>query len=337
MNRPKTLKVPTHEELLLKFEGYQKHYSALHEQQIEDDKFYELLFDAEVPSIYDERKPPSARQWVDTGVTNFTLDNPVPIFFPRSDSDAARKQVELLELLVGFILRQHIYLIKRGAKKLLKRGEVFIRLEMDDKYYGTSHPDRLFHLPLSMHFPDPINTFPSPAHDGLVPYDCFEAHSITIAKAKELADRNNWDWWSKKKDTELIPWKRYTSPHFRCFWIDNKPVLSPPVQPNLYKFCNYVHIDAGLGDDHYEGKPEYLYTSILKPLRDMFKMEAQQLSAILAIVARYSFPRWKAIGDPELVKKYYPDGVPTDPEEFIREIKDQLEVVLVKKALEFNL
>ena len=96
-NKPKTIKVPDEKSLLVKQGQYASFYSALHAQQKEDDDYYELTFESDVPSIYDERVPPTARDHIDVGVRNFTLDNPKAIFFPRNDSDDAREQVEKLE------------------------------------------------------------------------------------------------------------------------------------------------------------------------------------------------------------------------------------------------
>ena len=55
-----------------KLKARQSYYSQLHSDQIETDGFYELDFAAGVPGTYPVRMPPTARKWVDAGVTHFT-------------------------------------------------------------------------------------------------------------------------------------------------------------------------------------------------------------------------------------------------------------------------
>jgi hypothetical protein len=324
-------KKPTIKDIKKRFKSYEDHYGQLHEDQKEIDTYYELDFDADVPSLYPTRTPPTARNWVDVGVRHFTLDNPKSKVPPRNDSESAREQVSLLETLYNFWLRKDIIIIKRAAKKLLKRGEVFLKVNMDDTYFGSESPERLFHFPLFLSSPEPINTFASPAHAGLVPHDVIESYDITASEAEALCETNGWKWTTTKKPDKSVTWLSYISGEWRCFLLDDEPVLSPEVQPNIFKFCPYVHIDAGFGDDNYEGKAEYLYRSILWPLRDMLKLEVRKLSAIDAINARYSWPRYKATLDnvqarDELGKLYPGGNVPTNPMEWLYEIKDRAEI-----------
>ena len=158
-------------EIKKKLEARETFYSQLHEDQVEIDSFYELGFEAGVPSSYPTRMPPTARKWVDAGVTHFTLDNPKARVRPRNNSDAARKEAEAYETWCNFWLWIERHTIKKAAKKELKRGELFIKVNMDDTYFGSQDPERLFHFPLFLSLPDPINTFPSPAQNVLVPVD----------------------------------------------------------------------------------------------------------------------------------------------------------------------
>jgi len=302
-------KKPTVEDIKKRFASYESYYDTLHRQQKEIDDYYELVFKANVPKKYPTRMPSTARDWIDVGVRHFTLDKPMSKVPLRADNDTARDQVAILETFYNFFLWKEIIKIKRAAKKHLKRGEIFLKMNMDDTYFGSEDKERLFHFPLYLTTPDPINTFASPAHNGLVPEDVIESFEITVAEAEAMCERNGWDWKTTKAPDKNVKWFSFINAHWRYFSLDNEAVLKPEIQPNLFGFCNYVHVDAGAGDDNYEGKPEYLYRSLLWPKRDMLKMEVRNLSQMDAILARYAWVKTKVTGtNPERIKTLYPDG-----------------------------
>ena len=325
-------KQPTVEEIKDKFKDYERYYSALHQQQKEIDNYYELTFIAGVPKRYKQFTPPTAREWIDVGVRHFTLDNPKATVPPRGMSDIARAKDAKLETFFNFWLRRSILRIKDAAKKLPLRGEVFIKVGMDDTYYGVGELSeeqrakfeeaRLFHFPLKITIPDPINVYASPAHDGLVPVNVIESYNMTVAEAQNLCKRNNWEWSTDKKSTDSVNWLSYYDANWRCFLIDDIPVLSPIASINLLGFCPYAHIASGSGQSSYEGKPEYLYRSLLWSRRDALNLEARNLSQTDAILSRYAWIRHKIKGEPDAIKLLYPDGkIPTDPDEFLREME----------------
>ena len=324
------MKKPSVEEIQKRYKSYEKYYETLHAQQKEMDGFYELVFDADVPPGYATRMPSTARDWIDVGVRHFTLDNPKSKVFPRNSSESARKQVEILETFYNFWLRKDVVAIKDAAKKLLIRGEVFLKVNMDASYFGSTDENRLFHFPLSLTVPDPINVFASPGHSGFNPPDVIECFKITVAEAEDMCERNGWKWTTSKKPDQFVEWFSYISAEWRCFLLDKIPVLTPEVQPNILGFCNYVHVDSGAGQSSYEGKPEYQYRALTWGKRDMLKMEAKTFSVYDAINERFAWLRYKAKGDPELIKKYYPEGVPTDPSQLLYEIPDQLEFSILE-------
>jgi len=323
---------PTIEEIKEKLSSYEGHYNKLHTQQKEIDDYYELVFKAGVPERYDQRTPSTARDWVDVGVMHFTLDNPKSKVYLRNDSDTARRQVEKLETLYNFWLRKDIAAIKEAAKKELLRGEAFLRVNWDDRHYGKAHndPDRLFYFPLFLTVPDPINVFASPAQEGMVPEDVIEKFNITVAEARAMCRRNGWEWDSAQPDAAMVAWTSYYSREWRCFLLEEKPVLPGGVHENLLGMCPYIRVPSGFGQSNYEGKPEYKYRSILHGKKDMLKMEARNLSQIDAINARYAWIRHKIKGDPELIKRLYPGGLPTDPDEILVEVPDQLEILTLQ-------
>ena len=323
------------DEIKSKLKNRRGYYTQLHRDQKEIDGFYELDFQAGVPESYPTRMPPTARKWVDVGVNHFTLDNPRARVQPRNDTEVARKEAEAYENFCNFWLWKEKLTIKKAARKLLKRGELFIKVNFDDLYFGTKDPQRLFHWPYFITLPDPINTFSSTAHNGLVPVDVFEEFNITVPEAEEMCRRNNWKW-TPRANAKKVKWVTYYDKDVRCFFLDDKPILKDEVQKNILGFCPYVHIDAGFGDEHFEGKPEYQYRSLLWPLRDMLIMEVRNLSQTDAIIGRYAWPRRKlrgesATGLEQAIKQLYPDGkFPTDPEKFIYEVIGQLEYEVEK-------
>ncbi len=328
------MKKPTIEEIKKRFKSYEKYYGQLHEDEMAMDDYYELVYDAKVPPEYPTRMPSTARDWIDVGIRHFTLDNPKSKVFQRNDSNTAREQVALLETFYNFWLRKDIARIKDAAKKLLIRGEAFLKVNMDDTYFGNDSEERLFYFPLFITVPDPINVYASPAHNGTVPTDVIESFDITVAEAEAMCDKNGWKWASTKPADKNVKWFSYYSPEWRCFLLDGEPVLTPEVQPNLLEFCPYVHINSGAGQSNYEGKPEYMYRSLIWGKRDMLKLEVRVLSALDAINSHYAWPRYMAsLSDSaamDELKKLYPGGVvPTNPDEWWYEIKERAEIKIL--------
>lgn len=324
----------TEDEIKGKFKALERYYEKLHQNQKDIDKYYELDFDAGVPEDYPVRMPDTARQWVDAGVRHYTLDNPKSRVYLRNNSQAARDQVALMETFYNFWMRKDILQIKEAAKKLLLRGEVFIETVMDGRYLTQDNDERLFHFPFSLNILEPINTYASPAHDGLVPKYIIKRFDITVAEARVLCEENKWTWEPKKKDAAedtLVSYTAYKDKDYKAFMLED---VLLDTQPNIYGFVNVVHINAGLGQSSYEGKPEYNVRSIIYPRTDMLKLEVRNLSQMDAILQRYAYPRFKAIlasTNSDIVKQVYPDGkIPTDPSEWLIDVENQLKTEMMQ-------
>lgn len=341
-------KPPTIEEIKSKLSAWEDFYGTLHQNQMDMDEFYELTFSADVPSRYPTRKSSTPRDWIDVGVRHFTLDNPTCLFPIRRDSDEARARSAMLDKAGTFWLDKDTEAIKDAAKKVLLRGECFLKLNMDDTYFGgyedmpvneltaeelvEYREKRLYHFPLYITVPDPINVYCSTAHDGLVPLEVIESFEMTIAEAEALCERNNWKGWSAdgRKPSAKVKWISYYSRYWRCFILEDVAVLSPEVQPNIFGFVPYVHFSAQAGQSGYDGAPEKKYRAIIHGKQDEFKMESRLLSQIDAINTRYSWLRYIFRGNPDVIKKYYPNGVPTDPDELLFEIPEQMELKVME-------
>ena len=311
----------TVDKLIEKRKEWEDYRQTLKSQQKENFSFYELSYDANIPTNlgYEQKTPSTARDWVDVGIMNYTLDKPQCIVRPRNESDIARNQATMLEHFYNYWLNRMILEIKENAKKLLIMGECFFKLAVDDTYYGIKTTDmtseeleefqekRSSLFPLRVECPNPINVTPSPAIRGFWHPEYIEYYEMTVAQAEELCDRNEWStsWKAGKKSTQTVKYTVYYSDKDRCVLIDDIPILPRKVEPNWLGFTPYVHIPSGYGVDSYEGKPEYKYRSIFHGKKDMIKLETRVLSQGDAINARWAWPIVKVGGDEKKIEHYY--------------------------------
>ena len=338
------MKNPTVDKIIKERGLREMYYGTLHEIQRTDDDFYELVYDAHIPDKlgYTQKTPKTAREWVETGVRHFTMDNPRAIVPAEGRSDAAKQRAAILETFYNAWLEKMIIQLKQGVRKELKRGEVFLKLWIDDRYYAidTSPKDynkeetedmALTYFPLITTLPDPINVFCSPAHNGLQPVDVIEYYDMTVSEVENLCERNGWTWTNKdnKESTKTVKWTSYYDDKYRCFLVDDEPILKTigavrGLQTNILGFCPYIHIPSGLGDTSYEGKPEYQYRSIIYPQRDMIELWTRALNQADAITAKFAWPVVKIHGTSEAaVKALFPDGVlKIDPDKPIIDTED---------------
>ena len=319
------------------------YYGSLRKEQIRANKFYELEFQAGLPKGHKQRLPATAREWVDVGVRNYTLDNPLVRMIPRGIKDKDREEDAKVETLANFFLELYIKQIKDACTKGLVRGETFFKVGMDDTYFGM--PDtlkgdakiafeakRLRSFPLTIEVIDPLNCYPSPAENKNIPVDMIESYFITIAEARNLADRNGWKWKPDKDklNTDTIEWVSYISPTKKIFYLGEDKVYD---KPNLFQFVPYYHVDAGMGQSSYNGDTKYLYRSILFPQYDALKMEARTFSYMDEILNRIAFRKTKVTGEDEEVLRLYPDGkIPTDPDTVMRAIDGRVDVDMMDEG-----
>lgn len=316
----KTIKQITEGQVKIKREAWKEYYGSLHAVQKEDDDYYELVYDAGIPKKlgYAQMTPSTARDWVDFGIMHYTLDNPKVIVPPRNTGDTAVKQAQAIEQFENYWISRMIFEIKDNAKQLLKYGESFFKLTVDDTFYGEGttklgkdeleefEEKRASLFPLIVTCPNPINVFCSPAHRGLIPKEVIEFYEMTVSEAEDLCERNGWQWKPEgKKSTDTVKWTSYYSAKSRCFLIEDTPLLTPAVQINYLGFCPYVHIPSGLGSSSYEGKPEYKYRSILHSKKGMIKLQTRNLSQLDAINSRWAWPWPELTGDEAKIAQYY--------------------------------
>lgn len=333
-------------DVLEELEQRRAYYYTLREQQIRADKFFELEFEAGIPekSIYKQRTPATAREWVMVGVRNYTLDNPLVRMIPRGITTDDRDKDAAVGSLGDFFMDLYTKEIKEACTKTLLRGETFLEIGMDDTYFGmpdtveTAEDKKIFEakrlrsFPLTLEVADPLFCFPSPAENKGIPVDMIKSYDITISEAVNLCQRNKWKWKPAKdtKSTDTVKWTSYISATKKMFYIETTKVIS---SPNLFGFVPYYHVDGGMGQSSYTGNPKYRYRSIIFPQFDALKMEARTYSYIDALIARVAFRKTKITGDDDEVEKLYPEGkIPTDPDIALRAIEDRVEVEMMDEG-----
>jgi len=286
-------------------ENRKKFYQSKIDLQKEWDDYYEGTYDAGIPTglSYAQKTPSTARDWVEIGLRYFTLDNPKVVVPPVNETQKALEQAIMLEAFYNFWAKLCILQVKLAAKKLLLRGEAFLKLGFDDTTWGkTANTEdeklelaaqQLIHFPLIMQVPDPINVMCSPVHRGLVPLDVIEYYPRTVSEVEELCEQNKWRWQNSKskKSNDLVNWTAYYDDKVRCFMVEDEPILSPAVQVNIMKRCPYVHIPSGFGNTSFEGKPEYLYRPVFYGKKDAINLQTRVLSQLDAILTRFAYPR----------------------------------------------
>ena len=311
----------TENKLITKRKAWVEEYYAEHKkQQKENLAFYELVYDANIPTKlgYEQKTPSTARDWVDFGIMHYTLDNPKDVVKALNSSETAKEQAIMIERFNNYWLARVIQEIKDNAKMLLWGGESFLELQVYDTYYGASttkmkkdeleefEAKRASFFPLKALNRNPINVYPSPVGRGFWHPEVIEYFPMTVVEAEELCARNKWKWSAEgKKSTDVVKYTSYYSDSERCFLIEDKPILPSAVQPNYLGFCPYVHIPSGYGTSHHEGKPEYMYRSIFHGKKDMIKLQTRLLSQLDAILAKWAWPWWELKGDLEIIKGLY--------------------------------
>ena len=131
-----------------------------------------------------------------------------------------------------------------------------------------------------------------------------EAFPITVEEALEICEKNEWNWKNpegKSLDEEVI-WLEYWSDTERSFMIDKVPLLTPAVQPNIFKFKPYTHALSGYGKP--STNPATLARSILYGKRNLISLYTAGLSQMYAINSRFAWPNREIHGTKDEILEY---------------------------------
>jgi hypothetical protein len=112
---------------------------------------------------------------------------------------------------------------------------------------------------------------------------------------------NRWPQWKNTKDkklTDKVTFIQYWDKKYKCYLIDNEPILRIPggVAEHLYGFIPYVFIDTGLGIMSSDGDPRKRYVGILRYLHDLLIAESRDFSISDVVLKKTAWP-WGTIED----------------------------------------
>ncbi len=276
-----------------------KTYAALNTEQKRADDFFEMVATVELPRIDGIvlKRTKAMREKVMAGVQVFMSRIPRAEVDPRKPTDKARQQASKLETFYNYILWQHRPLGRSAYQKCLLRGMGVGKLWYDDHYQGVdkngwkqADHDNLAYsalerFPIRLSSPDPLNCYPSLAMQTFFqPVDMIEDYMMSVSEALYVCKMNQWKTTWKKglaDDAESVRYTTYYSNDERIVLFDDKMVVDGE---NPLGFVPYVVIPSGLGQDSYEGKPEYKYRDIIYQ-----DIEAEEVKMMLMSYLHYGF------------------------------------------------
>ncbi len=295
-------------------------YSALHTEQKRADDFFELVYDYHIPNLSGMRKirTPEMRDKVMAGVQVFMTRWPKSEVDPRRGTEDARNQAAILETFYNYMLWENRPLWRELYLKQLVRGGAIGKIWFDDYYYGTKDEDAkdraLQHFPIQFTSCDFLNCYPSRAMQSpFHPLDMIESYEMSTGEALYLCERNGWPVKWKRKAAKTVTYTAYYDNDTRIIAFDglidgNKWDDTIYEGENVLGFTPYVVIPSGLGQDSYEGKPEYKYRDIIYPQIEMVEEASLRKSQINYILSTNAYPQMEIeAADVEAARKHYAD------------------------------
>lgn len=299
-------------------------YSALHAQQKRADDFFELTYQYHIPNLSGMRliRSPEMRDRVMAGVQVFMTRWPKSEVDPRRPTEESRTQAGILESLYNYILFQNRPLWREMYLKQLLRGGTIGKIWFDDDYYGAKGDDlahkALQRFPIQFQSCDFLNCYPSRAMQSTFhPVDMIESYDMSLGEAIYLCERNGWPTRWKRRVEQTVKYTAYYNNESRIVMFDGgdeKWSESLFEGENVLGFTPYVVIPSGLGQESYEGKPEYKYRDIIYPYTEIVEDASLRKSQINYILSTTAYPQdeWEA-DDVEQAQKALAD-VEDNPE-----------------------
>ena len=313
-------KKPTLEEILELKKYVEKYYQEAHQEWDRDQEYIDRMFAADVPKDMKTIYPPTATIVLDTAREHVPTDNP-RIFVPKAnDGDEAQGHKEKLRKFHrGLIYRnvaelsispldiavQHLFQYNMGVLKLVYDP---FKGDEDSEVYEIQKRSA---LPIKLRAVNPRTFFPDPSDNPKYVFEIYERDAIEVAAKYphlnlKLDEEND----PRKK----VKWAEYHDENYRCFLVDDEPVLKTKVEKHGFGFLNYNWGFAGFGvetpDDNFSKRTQ----GILRPLRSMFEEEAYLWSVNHEINKSIAWPTTYVMGQnlPHIEKK--PGKIITLPE-----------------------
>ncbi len=293
-----------------------EYYGPLYGKFEKDEQFYELDFKGllHIPDEFEREGIvlPTARDMVDTFVDHIDVSNAriavnkKGVFkSSKEDAEVMRKFYHGVNYMIN--LNPDIIPARVGAKHYALHGlTIFKTLWNADiwpdkplRKEGQSEEEYVAKLnkwegeaedifPLTVQAVNPRNIMPDPSYGprGFV----IERHKILVINAKKKWP--HWDnHWGNLKGLQLadeLEYDIYFDGIYRCDLVDGEPILKVRggVGKHGYGFIPYVFIDAGLGNQSYESKPEMRYVGMLRYMFDPIIAESRVFSIADIILAR---------------------------------------------------
>lgn len=318
---------PSIEQIVALYRERQAFYRAWHEQQREDQRFYDLEFQiatSETPEAFDQIRPPSATTIVDLSAAHAAGNVPRLHVPRRKETAQAEAQTTLMEKAASGAW----YRWGQGAPRNIMRamaqsgalrGAIGARLLYDpdawpdlpqpSKYGGTqseeyqqaleeAEADRRSAWPFRLDPVDPIDLYPDPATEG-------HTDIIHAYVAEAYAIKRDWPSWDMRlpgrdeplKDTDKVEFIAYHDKTWRAYIVAGEGALAVTgkgllpgggVVKHGYGFLPYFFCSGGFGSPF--GRPEHRYRGILTNSRDLLKLEARRMTHLDAIIAQQAFP-----------------------------------------------
>ena len=303
-------------------------YLPWHEQQLFDDRFYNLLYDvamSENPHNFEAVRPPTATTIVDMAADHAAGNFPRLHIPKRKETNKAEERANLMmKAGQGFwyrtIAEQPINILRAWAQSAALRGgicgsllynpEMWPLMPQPSKLGGIDsdeykeaveevEEERRSLWPFVLQYIDPLDVYPDPATEGKdFIIHAFERRAYEIKRAWP-----NWDWTipgsaRQAKSTDWVTFIAYWDKHFKSYIIAGKGTGSDGGEPLIplqdgviehgYGFMPYVFIPGGFGSPF--GLPQHRYRGILTNIRDLLKLEARRMTHMDAIIAQQAFP-----------------------------------------------
>ncbi len=320
---------PTTREIVELYRELKTFYQHWHNQQMQDDNFYNLLYEvamSENPHNFEAVRPPSATTIVDMAADHSAGNFPrLHIPKRRETSKDSDRALLMQKAGQGFWYRtiatqsQNIFRAwaqsgaLRGAiaGELLFNRDVWPAKPLPSKYGGIDSEaykdavdavdaERRDCWPFVLQPLDPIDLYPDPSSEGRdFMIHAFERKAYEVKRAWP-----NWNWTvpgtsQTLKPTDNVTFIAYADKYYRAYMVGGAAGIAQgqalPLneqQDGVQKHgygFNPMMFVAG-GFGSPFGLPQFRYRGILTNARDLLKLEARRMTHLDAIVAQQSFP-----------------------------------------------
>lgn len=363
-------KAPTVEEIIELKEELETYYRNWRSQMMEDDKFYNLMYDVAVsqtPDQFETVRPPSATTIVDL-IADHAAGNFPNLHVPRrKETASAQGQSTLMEKVgAGFWYRS----IQQSPRNILRawaqsgalRGAIggsllynpdaWPDLPLPSEYGGVDSEEykeakeeadalRRTAWPFVLDYEDPLYMLPDPSSEG-------KDFVIVAFRDKVYEVLRRWPTWDRMlpgtseplKLTDEVEFIKYCDDTYRGYVVasiatKSATALGKGIVKHGYGFNPTFFSAGGFGSPF--GKPEHKYRGVLTNVRDLLKTEARRMTHLDAIVAQQAFP-WIIVQhgvDPDMQLggvTRVPPGV--KPDEAVKELRPVIPIQEIAQELQ---